>query len=92
MAKSIYTRQYDVFKQLLRETREGKNITQTQISKRLKIQQSRVCNIELGVRRIDVVELRAWCEALDITLETFMAKLVALWRKHGLYRTGGARR
>ncbi len=91
LAKSIYTQQYDVFQELLRRTREAQGITQVQMSKRLKIHQSRVSNIEMGERRMDVVELRAWCEALGVTLESFMAKLVALWRKQGLYRTGARR-
>jgi DNA-binding XRE family transcriptional regulator len=91
LAKSIYTRQYDVFKKLLRQTREDRGVTQVQMSKRLKIHQSRVSNIELGERRMDVVELRAWCEALGITLEGFMATLVDLWRTQGIYRTRARR-
>jgi hypothetical protein len=88
LAKSIYTQQYDVFKELLRQTREDKRLTQSQLSKRLKVYQSRVSKVELGERRMDVAELLAWCEALGITLESFMTNLVALWRKRGLYRGG----
>jgi hypothetical protein len=35
----------------------------------------------LGERRMDVVELRAWCEALGMTLESFMAELIDRWQK-----------
>ena len=87
MAKSIYTRQYDVFKELLREVRQVQKVTQAQMSKRLTIPQSRVSNIELGERRMDVVELSAWCDALDMSLEGFVTKLDALWRSNGLQRS-----
>jgi transcriptional regulator with XRE-family HTH domain len=81
LAKSIYTRQYDVFKNLLRLAREEQGLTQKQLGRRLRIHQSRVSNIELGERRMDVVELRAWCEALGMTLESFMAELIDRWQK-----------
>ena len=84
VAKSIYTKQYEVFKELLRKTREGKGLTQAQMGRRLKMRQSAVSNIELGERRLDVVELLLWCEALEMSIDAFVGMLSGLLRKRNL--------
>ena len=89
MAKSIYTKQYETLKELLRETRESKGLTQAQMGRRLKIPQSAVSNIELGERRLDVIELLSWCDALEISIETFVTRLSSLWRRRKLHGTRG---
>jgi transcriptional regulator with XRE-family HTH domain len=37
--------------------------------------QSAVSKIEMGEQRIDVIQLREWCEALGITLAGFVDSL-----------------
>ena len=40
-----------------------------------RIPQSRVSKVEIAERRIDVMELRAWCHALGVPTELFVARL-----------------
>lgn len=60
MAKSIYTPQYDVFKNTLRAIRLESGLSQVILAERLGVPQSRISKAESGQRRLDYVELRAW--------------------------------
>lgn len=51
--------EYRRFLVRLRAAREHAGLTQVQVSKRLKVQQSFVSKCESGERRVDVVELAA---------------------------------
>jgi len=75
LEKAIYSRRYNAFRKLLRESRHAANITQVELSARLGISQAAVSKIEMGERRLDVVELRAWCKALGVTMKSFVARL-----------------
>lgn len=75
MEKSIYTREYAVFLEQLRKARETKNLTQTEVAERLGQTQSFVSKVERGERRLDVVELRAFCSALGVPLQQFIASV-----------------
>lgn len=68
MEKSIFTREYRVFTDLLRETREAAGITQVELAERLKQTQSYISKVERGDRRLDIVQLRHFCRALGTTL------------------------
>jgi transcriptional regulator with XRE-family HTH domain len=74
MKKSLFSEDYMRFLKLLREVRECAGLTQEQIAARLKTTQSVVSKCERGERRLDVVELRAWCQALDISLPVFITE------------------
>lgn len=50
---------------LLREIRLRQEITQADLAERMGKPQSFVSKVERAERMIDVVELRAWCTALD---------------------------
>jgi len=58
----------------LREARERTGLTQEQIAERLETTQSIISKCERGERRLDVVELKAWCQALDISLPVFISE------------------
>jgi transcriptional regulator with XRE-family HTH domain len=74
MKKSLFSEDYKCFLKLLREVRERAGLTQEQIAERLETTQSIISKCERGERRLDVVELKAWCQALDIPLPVFIAE------------------
>lgn len=72
MQKTISSQAYARFLKLLKETREKAGITQVEIAERLGVTQSFVSKCERGERRVDIVELREWCIAMETTLEKFV--------------------
>jgi len=77
VSKSIFTTEYAVLRDLLRELRTEKGLTQVQLSETLGMPQSFVSKYETGERRLDVIELREVCQALGTTLAAFAKKLEA---------------
>ena len=75
MEKSLYSLDYEIFLQHLRQARLNAGLTQGVLAYRLKRNQSFVSKLERGERRVDVVELRAVCQALDTPFQTFIADL-----------------
>lgn len=66
MEKSIYSEQYTELLNLLKQTRKKASITQEQLAESLGQTQSFVSKVERGERRLDVVEIRAFCSALGV--------------------------
>lgn len=77
MLKTLYTRQYEVLLCMLRDARTNAGLTQVELAQRLKISQSDVSKCEQGARRLDVVELKLWVEALGARLPEFLAAFEA---------------
>ena len=75
MAKSLYRTENLELAALLRSLREAMGETQTQFAARLGRNQTYVSNVELGIRRLDLVELRDYCAGLKIPL----GQLIAEW-------------
>ena len=75
MEKSIYSKEYSLFLEQLRKAREEKGLTQTDVAQSLGQTQSFVSKVERGERRIDIVELRAFCSALGIAFPTFITRI-----------------
>ena len=75
MEKSIYSQEYSRFLELLRTARESKGLTQTEVAERLGQTQSFVSKVERGERRLDIVELRAFCSAIDLNFTTFVGRI-----------------
>ena len=63
------------FLKLLRDTRLNAGLTQTQTAKRLRQPQSFVAKCESGERRVDVVELIAFCRTYRINPAKFLRRL-----------------
>lgn len=59
---------------MLRDIREASGITQEEMATRLNATQSFVSKCERGERRLDVVELRHWCDALETSFPAFLQK------------------
>lgn len=72
MHKSIGSRQYTHFLNCLRQAREEAGLTQEELALRLGESQSFISKCERGERRMDLVELRAICKAMGISLEKFV--------------------
>lgn len=71
MQKSIVSRDYKVFLRLFREAREKAMLTQVEVAEKIGQSQSFVSKCERGERRIDVVELRTYCLAFEISFAEF---------------------
>ena len=71
----IHTAEYAAMLTLLRAIRQAAGVTQTQLAVRIDETQSQVSKLERGEVRLDVIELRAICLALGITLSEFVTKL-----------------
>lgn len=63
------------FAQILRTTREEAALTQKEVALRLGVPQSFVSKYESGERRLDVLELRLVCAALNSSLASLLLKL-----------------
>ena len=66
--KSIYTDDYINIISALRAIRINKNITQAEMAKRLNTTQSFVSKVENRERRLDVIELLSWVDALGVSV------------------------
>ena len=73
--KTIHSPEYAIFLRLLRQIRERQEVTQEQLAERWGVTQSFISKCERGERRIDIVELRAFCQAMGIALPVFVAEL-----------------
>ena len=73
MSKTRYTQADNVFRELLKETRIAKNLTQADIATNLDLPQSYVSKYESGERRLDFVETALVCEALGMSIDDFVA-------------------
>jgi transcriptional regulator with XRE-family HTH domain len=77
LAKTVHRPEYHALVSLLRDARLKANLTQDDLARRLARTQVYVSNAENAVKRLDLLELRDYCLALDLNLE----KLVARWER-----------
>lgn len=75
MSKSVFTAQYAAFLRELRRARKRTGTTQAAIAQRLDMTQSMVSKCERGERRIDVIELWGWCQAMKVSFTEFVQRL-----------------
>ncbi|MGC3992064.1 MAG: helix-turn-helix transcriptional regulator [Chthoniobacteraceae bacterium] len=75
-SKSLFSKEYDAFLTLLRKAREDAGMTQAEAAAKLKRHQSYVSKCESGERRVDVVELIAFCKAYELAPTQFIALMV----------------
>lgn len=81
MKKSIYSPEYaEVLKTLVALRREA-GMTQRQLAKKLKREQSFVWRIEKGERRLDVVEFHWVCKAMGFSSEEIYCRLTRSFRQ-----------
>jgi transcriptional regulator with XRE-family HTH domain len=75
MRKSVHTRDYATFLELLIEFRRRAGLTQAQLGQQLPFEQPAISKIERGERRVDVIELKLICERLGVSLQDFIIEL-----------------
>ena len=76
MTKSVHTRNYRLFLELLIKARKDAGVTQEQLAKRLNRPQSFVSKCENGERRLDVIELLQILHSVGIEPIGFIKKIV----------------
>jgi transcriptional regulator with XRE-family HTH domain len=72
MNKTIYEKNYKIFLNMLREYRVSRNITQVDLSKLLKTQQTTVSKMERGERKIDFLDFWNICTSMNIDAGKFI--------------------
>ena len=65
----------DILQNLLRDIRLEAGLNQVELANRLDHPQSYVSKYESGERRLDLLELREICGALDVSLVEFVTRL-----------------
>lgn len=74
MEKSVYRDENLVLLRLLKQCRVDAGMTQAQFAQVLERPQSFASDIERGLRRLDLVQLRDICKALNISLVDFVQR------------------
>lgn len=82
MPKIIYSRHNEILLAMLRGLRVERRLRQTDLAVRLGRDQGLVSKVERGERRLDVIELRDWLNALDSDFLGFVSSLDAELRLH----------
>jgi ribosome-binding protein aMBF1 (putative translation factor) len=75
MSKPLHSADYSLFLEELRAARDRVGMTQMELAARIREDQTFVSKCERGVRRLDVVELKRWTDALGVGLIDFMKLL-----------------
>jgi transcriptional regulator with XRE-family HTH domain len=75
---------YRVLLEQIRAARRAADVTQEELANRLGADQSFVSKYERGERRLDVVELRSICNALELDLLTFLSEFERELKARGL--------
>ena len=92
MRKTIHSEQYRIFITALRDARERAGVTQVDLAKKLRVEQSVVSKCERGARRLDVVELHEWLHALDGDALSFISELFDKLDAHATLQASSRRR
>jgi transcriptional regulator with XRE-family HTH domain len=75
MRKSIHSSQNQILLAMLRKYRQQRRLRQLDVGNLLGRNQAMVSKVESGERRLDVIELRSWLQAIDVDFLTFMREL-----------------
>ena len=75
MNKTLHSAQHTKLCQLLQSIRHSQHLTQSELAKKLDRPQSFVSKYEQGERRLDILELREVCLAVNLELQTFVTRL-----------------
>ncbi|MEH1927312.1 helix-turn-helix domain-containing protein [Nostoc sp.] len=76
MPKSVFSEEYNRFRQLLIEARKAAKLTQAELSAKLELPQSYVSKYERGERRLDVIEFLQVTQVLEIDPLAFIEELL----------------
>ncbi len=73
--KTVFTPEYETFIKRLREAHQAAGLTQEEVAQRLGSYQRLVSRCLTGERRMDIIEVRAFCKALNISFSDFAVEL-----------------
>jgi len=76
MAKAKFSAAYDHLRSLLVKARESAGLRQEDVARRLKRPQSYVSKIELGERRLDVVEYIEFARAIEADAIRILSQVI----------------
>lgn len=76
MTKSVHTKNYARFLEMLITARRDANVTQDEVARKLNQPQSFVSKYENGERRIDVIEFLEIAEAIGFDPVGFIRKIL----------------
>jgi transcriptional regulator with XRE-family HTH domain len=76
LRESLDSDNYKNIRRKLIILREKNSLTQRELAKKLSITQSYVSKVELGQRRLDVLELKKYLKVLNYSIEQFLSELL----------------
>jgi transcriptional regulator with XRE-family HTH domain len=93
LRKSQFTPLYEAFRLKLVGMRKSAHLTQRQLAKKLRVVRTIVERIEMGERRVDVVELYWLCQAFQVDpKDAFVEVVKAIKAVDKAERNAGSRR
>jgi transcriptional regulator with XRE-family HTH domain len=78
MSRNVGTRRHEALRAFLVERRKIAGLRQVDLAKRLGRTQSYVSNIEIGQKRIALIELIEWAEAIGFDPEEAITELAKI--------------
>jgi transcriptional regulator with XRE-family HTH domain len=78
MLKFVGSAEQNILQNLLKRFRTDANLKQSELAEILNQSQSFVSKYESGERRLEILELRQICQALNTTLSEFVAEFERL--------------
>ncbi len=70
----MHSHEYKLFQQQLRLAREGQGISQNELARRLQTTQGYISKFENGDLRLDIAQIRAFCQAIGIPFLELMRR------------------
>lgn len=75
MKKTIYSQSSQILTAYLRDSRKSAGLTMRQLAEKMGVHHSIIGKIEIGERRLDVIEFIEYCRVLDIDPNVIIEKL-----------------
>lgn len=71
----LYNKRWKLFREVLRIERKHHRVSQKKLAKMLGLEQSYISKTEIGDRRLDIIELLEYCDAMGLTLTDFVFRM-----------------
>ncbi|MBX4876959.1 helix-turn-helix transcriptional regulator [Rhizobium bangladeshense] len=75
MAKTLHSKRQEVLVAAIAEQRRAKGLSQAQVAKALGRHQPFIANIESGERRVDLLELLALADIIELDVHALLDRL-----------------
>lgn len=84
MDKELYHKRWKLFCEVLKIERKHHKISQKSLASKLGTGQSYVSKTETGMRRLNIIELMEYCDAMGFTLTEFVFRMEGRLLAEGL--------